>query len=200
MSVPEAILDHANVAGGAIFGPKSFLHLGSRAAVDKALSRLTEAGLLLRVGRGRYVRPKSSRFGARPPSAEEAVEQIAKATGEVLVPSGAAEAHRLGLTTQVPIRRVYLTSGRSRRLHLGKQGVELRAAPAWQLTGPGTREGAVLRAVEWLGPEAPRETAAKAVAMLTEEERRRLISTCASAPAWLAKRLGEALYPSHAAA
>ncbi|MEQ9568719.1 MAG: DUF6088 family protein [Longimicrobiales bacterium] len=146
------------------------------------------------------MRPYSSRFRARPHYAAEAVEQSAMATADVIVPTGASEAHNLGLTTQVPIRRVYLTSGRSRRLHLGKQGVELRSVPSWQLTGPGTREGAVLRAVEWLGPEAPRETVAEAVAMLTKDVRRRLISTCAGAPAWLAKRLGEALFPSHVAA
>ena len=35
-------------------------------------------------------------------------------------------ANDLGLTTQVPIRSVYLTSGRSRTMSLGKQIVELR--------------------------------------------------------------------------
>jgi hypothetical protein len=53
--------------------------------------------------------------------------------GETIVSNGAAAANALGLTTQVPVRSVYLTSGRSRKMHLGKQVVELRHAPRWQL-------------------------------------------------------------------
>jgi hypothetical protein len=50
---------------------KSLLHLGNRAAVDQALSRLTERGQLIRAGRGVYLRPITSRFGTRaPPSSK----------------------------------------------------------------------------------------------------------------------------------
>jgi len=37
---------------GGLLSPKEFLHLGSRAAIDQALTRLTREGKLLRVGRG----------------------------------------------------------------------------------------------------------------------------------------------------
>ena len=47
-------------------------------------------------------------------------------------PTGAAAANALGLTTQVPVRSVYLTSGRSRTMILGKQVIELQHAPRWQ--------------------------------------------------------------------
>jgi hypothetical protein len=111
------------------------------------------------------------------------------------VPSGAMEASRLGLTTQVPVRAVYLTSGPSRRIRLGKQGLELRNAPSWQLSGPGTKEGAVLRAVEWTGPEAPQEPVERVVSSLTSEERQGLLVACAGVPDWLARRLTRALFP-----
>ena len=45
---------------------KGLLHLGSRAAVDQALSRLVRRGVLLRVGRGVYVLPVEP---VRPPRA-----------------------------------------------------------------------------------------------------------------------------------
>ncbi len=64
---------------------------------------------------------------------EQAVEALAAQRGEVIVSSGAAAANSLGLTTQVPVRTVYLTSGRTRKMSLGKQIVELRHAPRWQL-------------------------------------------------------------------
>lgn len=63
----EGLLEDTPVAA------KSLLHLGSRAAVDQALSRLTERGQLIRAGRGVYLRPITSRFGTRAPSVEQAV-------------------------------------------------------------------------------------------------------------------------------
>ncbi|PTX35482.1 putative AbiEi antitoxin of type IV toxin-antitoxin system, partial [Allosediminivita pacifica] len=107
----EQILTHAEgLPEGAPLAAKGLLHLGSRAGVDQALSRLAERGQLIRAGRGVYLRPIKSRFGTRAPSVEQAVEALAAQRGEVIVPTGAAEANALGLTTQVPVRSVYLTS------------------------------------------------------------------------------------------
>ncbi len=182
---------------GALLAPRSFLHLGSRAAVDQAFSRMARAGELVRVARGRYVRPRQTRFGARIPSPSELVEQLARATGEVVAPGGAAAAHGLGLTTQLPVRAVFLTSGATRELKLGNQTVELRSAPSWQLWGAGTREGDVLRALEWMGRGVvTHKTAKRAVERLEPEERERLMLACASAPSWLSRVVTGALFPS----
>ena len=130
----DQILEHAGRRPeGAPIVPKALLHLGSRAAVDQALSRLVRRGQLLRAGRGLYVRPVKGRFGVRAPALEEMLEAVALQRGEVMAPSGAAAANGLGLTTQVPIRSVYLTSGHSRKLTLGSQTIELRHVPRWQL-------------------------------------------------------------------
>jgi len=68
-TLPESIHLHAQtLAEGGVLSPKEFLHLGSRAAIDQALSRLTKEGKLMRVARGTYVCPVSSRFGTRAPA------------------------------------------------------------------------------------------------------------------------------------
>ncbi len=67
---------------GAALGAKALLHLGSRAAVDQALSRLVRRGQLLRAGRGLYVLPVESRFGVRAPSVEKVVKAVAAQRGE----------------------------------------------------------------------------------------------------------------------
>lgn len=190
----ERILEHSErLPEGAILAPKAFLHLGSRAAVDQALSRLARSGKLLRIARGRYVRPRRTRFGVRAPSPGAVVEQLGWITGETIVPSGAAAAHGVGLTTQVPVRPVFLTSGPSRRLHLGKQIVELRRAPSWQLWGRGSRAGEVLRALEWLGAEEAPKAARRVVERLSEREREALRAVSGTVPTWLARTLTEAL-------
>ena len=66
---------------------------------------------------------------------KQASEILAKQRGETIVPSGAAAANALGLTTQVPVKSVYLTSGRSRVLNLGRQAVELRPRATRGITG-----------------------------------------------------------------
>ena len=142
---------------GATLSAKALLHLGSRAAVDQALSRLARRGQLLRAGRGLYVLPVESRFGVRAPSVEKVVEAVAAQRGETITTSGAAAANALGLTTQVPVRTVYLTSGPSRTLQVGSQRVELKHAPPWQVVLPRQLAGQAVRALAWLGPTKARE-------------------------------------------
>lgn len=191
----EQILAHAErLPEGTPVAAKSLLHLGNRPAVDQALSRLAERGQLIRAGRGIYLRPVTSRFGTRAPSVEQAVEAIASQRGEVIVPSGAAAANTLGLTTQVPVRSVYLTSGRTRTMSLGKQIVELRHAPRWQLAMAHRPAGEAVRALAWLGPEKV-ETALKTLKRkLPPAAFNELVAAAPQLPTWLARSVGKAAH------
>ena len=183
----EAILHHArNRPEGVPLSAKGLLHLGSRAAVDQALSRLARRGDLLRAGRGLYLLPVKSRFGSRAPSLQKTVEALAAQRGERIASSGAMAANTLGLTTQVPVRPVFLTSGRSRKLKLGRQEVELRHAPPWQLVLSGRKAGDAVRALAWLGPERAGTALDVIGGSLSLEERRELADVSAQMPEWLA--------------
>lgn len=172
---------------GAPIAAKALLHLGERAAVDQALSRLAERGKLLRARRGVYLRPIQSRFGTRAPAVEKVVEATTAQGGETIVSSGAAAANRLGLTPQVPVRQVYLTSGPSRQLHLGKQVVEFKHAPRWQLTLAGRPAGEVVRALVWAGPKAAEKALLTLKHKLTSAEVHELKTAAPLLPTWLAK-------------
>lgn len=188
----ESILSAAEaLPEGGLISPKEFLHLASRAAVDQALSRLTRQGKLLRVARGAYTRPVSSRFGSRPPSTEAVVEAIESVHGEIVVPSGAAEANAMGLTTQVPTREVFLTSGPSRKLHLGKRTVELKHASRWQLALGKHPAGRAIRALSWLGPERAGSALHMLQANLSAEERSALLGARAALPGWMARAISQ---------
>lgn len=165
---------------------KGLLHLGSRAAVDQALSRLVRRGALLRAGRGVYVLPVENRFGRRAPSVEKTIEGLAAARGEQIANSGAMAANVLGLTTQVPVKRVFLTSGPSRTLMLGRERIELSHAPPWQLALAGRRAGDVIRALAWLGRDKAAAVTGVVRQRLSEDERRELGSAAAQMPGWLA--------------
>lgn len=191
-TLPETILLHAqSLPEGGLVSPKEFLHLGSRAAIDQALSRLTKEGKLLRVARGAYAAPVSSRFGTRAPAPEKVVEALAAKSGEIVAPHGAAAANALGLTQQMPIREVYVTSGRDRKLKLGNSEITVKHAPRWMLALGTSPAGNAVRALAWLG----REHASKSLAILhrslPQSEWRTLESARAALPSWMAQAIGE---------
>jgi hypothetical protein len=179
------ILEHlTQLPEGSPVSAKELLHLGARAAVDQSLSRLVRRGQLMRAGRGRYVRPVETRFGKRPPSVEATAEALANSRGEVIAPSGAASANALGLTTQVPVKAIYLTSGKSRQVTLEKQTIEFRHAPAWQLL-PGAA-GNAIRALAWIGPHRQPE-ALPMLQRLPSSTAREIAGARARMPTWLAE-------------
>ena len=75
------------------------------------------------------------------------IKAIESTSGEVIVVNGATEAHALGLTTQVPTREVFLTSGRSPKLQLGNRAVELKHGNRWQLALGARPAGMAIRAL-----------------------------------------------------
>jgi hypothetical protein len=178
---------------GSLLSPKEFLHLGSRAAIDKTLSRLAQEGKLMRVSRGAYVAPHQGRFGVRPPSTESVVQAIEANCGETVVANGAAEANALGLTTQMPTREVFFTSGPSRTLLLGNRCVELKHGNRWQLLLGKRPAGRAIRALSWLGPEAAPAALKQLRTKLPESEWEAVRSVRAMLPSWMAKVVSEVM-------
>lgn len=190
-TLPETILQHAlALPEGGVISPKQFLHLGSRAAIDQALSRLTRQGSLLRAGCGTYVAPVASRFGARPPAPEKVVAALSARSGEMVAAHGAFAANALGLTQQVPIREVYLTSGRTRSLKLGRTEVLVKHAPRWMLALGSGPAGAAVRALAWMGPEHARGSLAALHRTLPPAEWQALAASRAALPSWMARAVG----------
>jgi len=186
-STRSRVLDYArHQPEGALIRCNELLSFGSRAAVDQALSRLTREGALLRVARGVYARPVEGAFGARTPSEHAVIEAWSAARGEVVAPAPVTAANALGLTTQNPVRAVFVTSGRSRSLHLAGRTIELQHAPGWLVNAPDTKVGAIVRAGAWLGPARAAATLAPIVSQLEAAERSELQRAVAGAPTWLA--------------
>jgi hypothetical protein len=171
---------------GEPFVSRSLLSLGSRASVDQALTRLTKAGVILRVARGVYVRPKVNRFvGKVVPGTREIVAALADARGEKLQAHGVEAVLALGLTTQVPMRSIFYTSGPSRRIQVGRQEVLLKHASSQLLafgTGP---VGLAFAALWYMGKQqVTAEVLKKVRERLTSSEFSELRGS-AQLPPWL---------------
>jgi hypothetical protein len=165
----------------------ALLHLGRRTAVDQALSRLARSGKLMRICQGVYMKPVETRFGPCAPNVDRALAALAVLWNVTIVPGGGAAAHVLGLTTQIPVRSVYLTSGPGRRLRFGSLDVELRHAPRWQLAAPRRRAGELIRALAWLGPAEVRTALQSALPGLSPGDISELAEARAMMPHWMAE-------------
>ncbi len=184
----KRIMEHATALPEATpLCPAALLHLGNRAAVDQALSRLARSGHLMRICQGVYMRPIETRFGVRAPRVAKAIAALSQMWGETIVPCGGAAANCLRLTTQNPVRAVYLTSGSNRRLRFGSSIVELRHAPRWQLAAPHRKAGDVIRALAWLGPEEIEDGLEAVLPTLSEADREELAAARAVMPLWMAE-------------
>ncbi|MFB4391228.1 MULTISPECIES: DUF6088 family protein [unclassified Pseudomonas] len=188
-TLPESILEHSRqLPEGGMLTPKEFLHLGSRAAVDQAFSRLAKAGQIIRAARGLYVARTIDRQGV--PSMERVVSGLASKTQEMIALDGAGSAKMLGLTNQIPNGYVFLTSGRARNLNVGDVQAEIRHAPRWLLSLGDTTAGAVIRALAWLGETQVSVAMGRLRKQLTPPDWQALSSARSLLPSWMAVAIG----------
>ena len=106
---------------GWAFSQKDFSDLGSRSAVDNALSRLKAKGTIRRVFRGLYDYPRYSDLldGQLSPDLNQVASALARKFGWRIQPSGAAALNIIGLSTQVPAKVMYLSDGFSNSYKVG---------------------------------------------------------------------------------
>jgi len=157
LAVQDQILDRIRRTGrGKVFTSKDFLDLGSRDAIDKALSRLAKAGEIQRLGRGLYNFPRlNERLGITlSPDADEIADALARQTGSRIAPSGAVAANRLGLSTQIPAKPVYLTDGRTRQVRIGNLVFVVKHVPPKELPLGSRVSALVFQALRHLGRNA----------------------------------------------
>lgn len=136
-SIENKILIAIKKSGrGIAFTTARFAHYGSAAAVQKAIERLADDEVIIRVARGIYCYPKIDTdlgLGIIYPTFDEIAQCIAQRDKAQIVPAGAYAVNKLGLSTQVPMNAVYLTSGESRKIEIRNgRGIAFKhAAPKY---------------------------------------------------------------------
>ena len=123
---------------GTLLLPDDYLSYGSSDAIRKALERLENKQVIVRVAQGIYVRPKLSKLiGVLIPTAEEVAEAIAKRDRIRTVPTGSYALNALGLSTQVPMNIVLLTDGSPREIRVGKRKIKFKKTTPKHLMAKG---------------------------------------------------------------
>jgi hypothetical protein len=160
----------------------------SYANVRQVLSRLVKTGEVMRATRGIYVRPKEVPYlGKVLPGSEEIVKTISKQTGEIITPHGAEAARILQLSTQVPMRPIFYTSGTSRKIKLGKQTITLKHISPRKQVKPGTITCLVITALWYLGKNHVNENVANTIKQrLNEKQFSEVLKHINQMPVWMA--------------
>ena len=188
-SIDSQVLDRIRDKGtGAVFRAADFFDIGCRSAIDQALSRQSRAGTIRRIARGLYDLPADHPLLGRLNAPSDAVARaFASRDATRIQPTGAAAANDLGLSDQVPMKVVYLTDGRSRRLQLGKLQIDLRHASPRNMTTAGRVSGTVVQALRWLGRGGVDDRTVSALRRrLSDTDKAQLLQDLGYAPAWIA--------------
>lgn len=112
---------------GKIFFLDDFSKYGSSDNIRKVLSRLEQEGLVERLAQGIYLKPKKDPLlGTLYPTTEEIAKQIAQRDKARIAPTGVLALYLLGLSTQVPLKAVYLSDGSQREVKIGNRSIQFK--------------------------------------------------------------------------
>ncbi|WP_366302286.1 DUF6088 family protein [Pseudomonas atacamensis] len=193
MSVPECISKRIKcMRKGKPFTSAAFAEMGSRTSVDKALSRMVQSGVLERVARGVYMRPKLSEYTGKKVRADPitVMKAVARSRGETIQVHGAEAARRLGISTQMQVLPTYYTSGTTREIKIGNATVRLRHSSWQRLQQAGSQAGLALSALLYLGQKGvTQQIVGKILSSLSAEELSKLMEC--KMHKWLRKALAD---------
>lgn len=171
---------------GRPFASTVFAQVGSRASINKALSRLVQSGTLERVARGVYMRPKTSKYTGRCGAPESAGCHGGHHEGERRddPDTRRGAVRRLDLSTQMQVLPTFYTSGSTREIKIGNAVVRLRHASKNRLQHAGTMVGVALTALHYIGKEGLSAKVASKIASALSSEDLMKLQAC-KMPEWM---------------
>ena len=117
MTIDKDILNRLNEQNISVFTINDIIDLGSYDNLRKILERKTKSGTLSRLIRGVYEIPKYNKtFNMiAPPSIDEIAKALARNFNWDIYPSGNYALNILGISTQIPSKYIYISSGPNRK-------------------------------------------------------------------------------------
>src|ERR1700675_3520003 len=138
---------------GTVFTAANFASLGSRAAINQALTRLAAVGKIRRLSRGLYDKPRQDElFGKLWPTPQAVIRALQQQHRLRFQPTGLYAANLLGLSEQVPTRIELLTGvGKNRLVRAGPMQIVLKATSPRSKAAANSLTGLVIQALKSVG-------------------------------------------------
>jgi len=183
---------------GYVFTPKNFSALGSSYAIGMILMRLCRKGIIRRLARGLYEYPrKHPKLGILSPSIDAVARALQGRDSTRLQPSGAYAANLLGISTQVPMKIVFLTDGPFKHVQLGRQEIFLKHTTPRNIATAGRISGLVIQALRYLGKRHVDDSIIMYLkGKLSDSEKEQIVKDMRYAPAWIAEIMKKIASPN----
>ena len=172
---------------GTLFFSDNFASFGNAETVRRTLNRLVENGEIDRVAAGIFVRPEIDKIiGKITPKIEDIADAIARRDKAKIVPTGAYALNRLGLSTQVPMKIVYLTDGSARKIKVGNYTIAFIRTSPKNVAAIGKISRLAIQALKSIGKENVTQTEIEQIQnALLKEKISYLEHDLRIAPAWI---------------
>ncbi len=195
MTVEEKILSKMKrCARGKAFVARDFMAGNSYEAIKKALTRLANRGEIRRVKRGVYDIAPFSEFLQEEvdPFLDEFAKAKARSFSWTIAPGEQHALNLLGLSTQVPAKVIYSSTGPYRKYKIGNAHIEFRHKTSRELEGMSPKSVLVVSALKGLGNGRVTD---KHIAILkdrlTDKEKENLRKETFQTPRWMHKVIEE---------
>jgi len=175
---------------GKLLFVSDFSQYGNYDTVRKALQRLANKEIIIRISKGIYYYPKTDELlGVLYPTAAEIGKAIAKRDKARIIPTGAYAQHLLGLSTQIPMNIVYLTDSSTRKVKIGNQTILFKKTSPKNLSFESKLSSLIIQALKSKKEnnitQAEKQRLAEIIRQSDEKEK--IKNDIQNAPVWIRK-------------
>lgn len=173
---------------GAAFIVSDFVDIMDYETAKKNIARLEKSGVIRRVIRGIYDKPRFStliqEYSAPDPDA--IAKALARNYNWTIVPTGATASNLLGLSTQVPARWSYFSSGPYKKYEVGNVVIDFAHRADRELSDMSYKTKLVIQAIKDLGKERIGITEINIIrSRLSEDEKVIILQEGQQTTAWI---------------
>jgi len=177
---------------GEIFFIADFTELGNYEAVRKSLQRLTKEDSIKRIAKGIYLLPKiHERLGVIYPHAEQIAKAIAKRDKARIIATGSTALNLLGLSTQIPMKVVFLTDGSARNIKVGNQTIQFKKTNPKNLSIEHRLTNLIIQALKAIGEKNVQQEQIDKIQTIIDQsgEQEFIYQNLKNAPVWIQKTI-----------
>ena len=173
---------------GKIIFSLNFSQYGTDVAIRHTFSRLCKEGILIRLSAGIYLYPEIDKeIGVIYPSIEKIAKEIAKQEKARVIPTGVYALNALGLSTQIPMRVVFLTDGTPRMINIeGEASIKFKKTAPKYLSFKSKLMSLIVFALREIGENKATDEQLEKIKNLLKNEKKEIITKdLPLAPVWV---------------
>jgi predicted transcriptional regulator of viral defense system len=178
-----------------VFSAKDFARDFDRWEIDHSLRFLEKEGKIKRIIQGLYYCPEYSELLQRlvAPDIQRVAKALARKHGWKIFPEGNTALNYLGLSTQIPAKYIFISSGRSRKYTIENTTIEFRHRVLTESTIINENANLVVQAIKSLGKvHANKEFAELLAKRFSYDEWNKIEKAAARVAGWILDEIKKA--------